>query len=195
MLEVVVPLTLPRRFPLNRKLFQLDAVAKGRILQLETGWQHLHQQGIGHRRFATHIEPHHHQIADPYLGRIKLLAVTVEPAAGDAHALADARGRLFGVANQCSLHIERALALVGNGAGCQRLRGAELHTGLAGKGALAIGRYQPGLPVGGGVKAGESQQGEALLGAEPLTMGQGIGHLGAQRWPALLGQLVLTKQG
>ncbi|MNS35280.1 hypothetical protein D3C72_674320 [compost metagenome] len=102
---------------------------------------------------------------------------------------------MFGVADQSALHIKRALALVGNGAGCQRLRGAELHTGLAGKGALAIGRYQPGLPVGGGINLRQPQQGEALLGAEPLAMGQGIGHLGAQRWPALLGQLVLTKQG
>ncbi|MOA01778.1 hypothetical protein D3C78_1212000 [compost metagenome] len=106
MLEVVVPLALPRRFPLNGELFELDAVAKGRILQLEACRHHLHQQGIGHSRFTADIEPHHHQIADPYPGRIKLLAVAVEPAAGDAYPLTQPGRSLFGVAYQSALHIE-----------------------------------------------------------------------------------------
>ncbi|MOA01777.1 hypothetical protein D3C78_1211990 [compost metagenome] len=41
----------------------------------------------------------------------------------------------------------------------------------------------------------QPQQCEPLLGAEPLTVGQGVRHLGAEIRPALLGQLVLAQQG
>ncbi|MNF86577.1 hypothetical protein D3C84_690180 [compost metagenome] len=41
----------------------------------------------------------------------------------------------------------------------------------------------------------QSQQCEPLLGAEPLTVSQGVGHLGTEGWPAIRSQLVLAQQG
>ncbi|MNF86576.1 hypothetical protein D3C84_690170 [compost metagenome] len=139
MLEIVVPLALPRRFLLNGELFELDAVAKGRVLQLKARRHHLHQQGIGHRRFAADVESHHHQIADPYLGGIKRLTVAVEPAAGHAYPLTQPNRSLFGVADHSALHIEGSLALVGDPADCQRLGGAQLQGGRTAQRVTAKG--------------------------------------------------------
>ncbi|MNG76014.1 hypothetical protein D3C79_345320 [compost metagenome] len=195
MLEVVVPLALPGRFAFDAELFQLDAVAKGRIFQLEPRRQHLHQQGVRHRLLARHVESHHHQIADPDLGGIEALPLGSEPAAGHAHPLADALGRLLRVADQGALHIEGALALVGDAGHPQRLGRPQLRAGPAGQGLHAGGRVQPGLPVGGGIGLRQPQQGEPLLGAEPLAVGQHLGQPGAQLGPALGGQPVLAQQG
>ena len=63
------------------------------------------------------------------------------------------------------------------------------------QGSTAKRGSYPGLPVGGRIDAGQSQQGEPLLGAEPLTVSQGIGHLGTEIRPALRSQLELAQQG
>ncbi len=81
-----------------------------------------------------------------------------------------------------------ALAASASGAlSCQRGRTAQGSTAKRG-GHL-------GLPVDGRIEAGESQQGEQLLGAEPLTVSQGVGHFSTEGWPAIHSQLVLAQQG
>ena len=184
MLEVVIPLALPRRVSPRWRLFQLDAVAKGRILQLEAGGRHLHQRGIGHRRFTADVGRTTTRSPTFTFGRVKTLTVAVVGTSCRSRSFlligpAPARGNRPGCAAHRGSLPSLVTTLAASASGCPAAAGPNRSGSTAKRGG------HPGLPVDARIDAGESQQSEPLLSAEPLTMGQGIGHLGTEGRPAL----------